>query len=117
DIDGLRFDWPEYPPYLLDDFFLDFSEPARVAAERLVFDFGRMRRDGLALYEKFHGGLTDAVLAGWLEGDGGRYALVRWMASFPGCLELFRFKAALVAELLAGFRNAMNEAGAARMEL
>src|SRR5438105_11194733 len=66
DIDGIRFDWPGYPPYLLDDFFLDFSEPARVAAERLGFDFDRMRRDGLALYEKFHGGLTDADLAGWL---------------------------------------------------
>jgi hypothetical protein len=117
DIDGIRFDWPEYPPYLLDDLFLDFCEPARQAADRLGFDFERMRRDALALYRKLHGGLTDVDLRGWLEDDGGRYALARWMMQYPGVLELARFKAALVAELLAGFRRMMNEAGAERMEL
>jgi hypothetical protein len=117
DVDGIRFDWPEYPPYLLDDFFLDFSEPARAAAKRLGFDFERMQRDTLALYQKLHGGLTDADLANWLDGDGGRYALVRWLTSYPGVLDLLRFKSALVTELLAGFRRTMNEAGAQRMEL
>jgi hypothetical protein len=41
--DGIRPDWPEYPPYLLDSAFLDFSEPAQQAAGRLGFDFERMR--------------------------------------------------------------------------
>jgi hypothetical protein len=117
DIDGIRFDWPEYPPYLLDDFFLDFSEPAKAAAQRLDFDFNRMQRDTLALYRKLQGGLTDADLHAVLDGDGGRYALVRWLGNYPGVLELLRFKAALVGELLAGFRKAMNEAGAERKEL
>ena len=117
DIDGIRFDWPEYPPYLLDDFFLDFSDSARVAARRLDFDFNRMQRDTLTLYRKLHSGLTDADLTAVLDGDGGRYALVRWMGNYPGVLELLRFKVALVVELLAGFRKAVNEAGAERMEL
>lgn len=117
DIDGIRFDWPEYPPYLLDDLFLDFSEPAKQAAGRLGFDFEQMQRDSLALYRKLHGGLTDNDLTAWLDGDGGRYSLARWMMDHPGVVELARFKAALVAELLAGFRNTMNEAGAERMEL
>ena len=116
-IDGIRFDWPEYPPYLLDDFFLDFSEPARAAAGRLGFDFAAMQRDTLALYRKLHGGLTDADLAAWSDADGGRYALVRWLTKFPGVLDLLRFKSALVAELLAGFRKTMNEVGAQQMEL
>jgi hypothetical protein len=45
EIDGIRVDWPEYPPYFLDDAFLDFSAPAREAAVRLGFDFERMRND------------------------------------------------------------------------
>jgi hypothetical protein len=117
DIDGLRFDWPEYPPYLLDDWFLDFSEPARRAAARLGFDFERMQRDALALYKKLHCGLTNRDLEAFLAGNGGRYALLRTLLDYPGVLELARFKAALVAELFAGFRRAMNEAGAQRMEL
>jgi hypothetical protein len=117
DIDGIRFDWPEYPPYLLDDLFLDFSEPAKHAATRLGFDFERMQRDALALYRKLHGGLSDADLSAWLDDDGGRYALGGWMMRYPGMLDLARFKAALAAELLAGFRRTMNEAGAERMEL
>jgi hypothetical protein len=116
-IDGIRFDWPEYPPYLLDDLFLDFSEPAKLAAGRLGFDFERMQRDSLALYQKLHGGLTDADLAASLDGDGGRYALLRWLTNYPGVLDAARFKAALVAELLAGFRRTMNEVGAERVEL
>src|SRR5262245_43429819 len=117
DIDGIRFDWPEYPPYLLDDLFLDFSEPAKYAAARLKFDFERMRRDALAVYRKLHGGLTDGDLSGWLDEDGGRYALASWLMRYPGVLDLARFKAALVAELLAGFRRTMIAAGAQRMEL
>jgi hypothetical protein len=117
DIDGIRLDWPEYPPYLLDDLFLDFSEPARQAADRLGFDYQRMQRDSLSLYRTLHGGLTDADLAAWLDDDGGRYALARWLANYPGVLDLARFKASLAAELLAGVRRTMNAAGAVRMEL
>src|SRR5262245_30131812 len=69
DIDGIRFDWPEFPPYLLDDLFLDFSEPAKQAAGRLGFDFKQMQRGSLALYHKLHGGLTDNDLAAWLDAD------------------------------------------------
>ena len=35
DLDGVRFDWPEYPPYFLDSIFLDFSDHARRAAGRM----------------------------------------------------------------------------------
>lgn len=117
DIDGIRFDWPEYPPYLLDDVFLDFSEPAKLAAARLGFDFERMRRDTDALYRKLHGGLMDDDLSALLQGDGGRYALLRGLQDFAGVLDLIRFKATLVAEMLAIFRRTMNEAGGQRMEL
>jgi hypothetical protein len=119
-IDGIRFDWPEYPPYLLDDLFLDFSDPAKRAARRLGFDFDRMQHDALALYRKLHGNLTNADLAPFLAADApptACYALLRWLTKYPGILDLLRFKATLVAELLSGFRQAMNEASAERTEL
>ncbi len=117
ELDGLRFDWPEYPPYFLDSVFLDFGDPARAAAQRLGFDFGAMRRDALALYRKLHGGLSERDLDPWSEPDGGRYALLRWVSNYPAILEWIRFKAALVDELLGGFRRTMNEAGASTMEM
>jgi hypothetical protein len=118
DLDGIRFDWPEYPPYFLDSVFLDFSDHARRAADRLGFDFESMRRDVGGLYSKLHGGLTDDDLRPWVEDDDdGRYFLLRLMSDYPGVGDWLRFKARLVEEMLAGFRRVMNEAGGNRMEM
>lgn len=118
DLDGLRVDWPEYPPYFLDSVFLDFSYHAERAAERMGFPFERMRRDVGRLYEKLHGGLTDADLIPWAEdADGGRYHLLRLLSDYPGVAAWLRFKAALVEDMIAGFRSTMNEAGGQSMEL
>ena len=118
DLTGIRYDWPEYPPYFLDSVFLDFSYHAEKAAERMGFDFERMRRGVGALYDKIHGGLSDADLMPWAEdADGGRYHLLRLLSDHPGVGSWLRFKARLVEEMIAGFRRVMNQAGAARMEL
>ena len=117
DLDGLRFDWPEYPPYFLDSVFLDFGDHARRAAGRLGFDFDSMRRDVGALYKRLHGGLQDADLAPWLEPDGGRSRLLRLLSDHPGVGDFLRFKATLVDELLGGFRRVMNEAGGERLAM
>jgi hypothetical protein len=117
EIDGLRLDWPEYPPYFLDDVFVDFGPHPEAAAERLGFDFARMRDEAGRLYRLLHGGLTDAHLAPWVEPDGGRYGLLRGLADRPGLGEWLRFKAELVEELLAGCRRVLTEAGGAEKEL
>ncbi len=118
DLTGIRYDWPEYPPYFLDSVFLDFSYHAEKAAERMGFNFERMRRDVGALYNKIHGGLTDADLKPWAEdADGGRYGLLRLMSDYPGVSSWLRFKARLVEDMIAGFRRTMNQAGAEQMEL
>jgi len=116
-IDGIRFDWPEYPPYLLDSVFLDFSEHARGAAERLGFDFERMKRDALRLYRFLHGELTNDYLHRWLGKDGGRYQVARLATDYPGWFDSLRLKATLSEELLAGFRRVMNEAGGKQVQL
>ena len=117
DIDGIRVDWPEYPPYFLDSVFLDFSHHADRAARRLGFDFELMQRDVGGLYQKLHGGLTDADLAPWTEADGGRFPLLRLMAEHPGIGQWLRFKAKLVERMLAGFREVMDDSGGEHMEL
>lgn len=110
EIHGIRLDWPEYPPYQLQDVFLDFSEPARVAAERLGFPFAKMRAEAAGLWQYLHGSATDADLDAWAEGDGGRYELLQLFSDRPLLLDVFRFKAKLAEELLAGARAALTEA-------
>ncbi|MEO7650917.1 MAG: hypothetical protein ABIZ80_10660 [Bryobacteraceae bacterium] len=116
-IDGIRVDWPEYPPYFLDDVFLDFSDPAKTAAARLGFPFEAMRRDAGDFYKLLHGRLENRHLEPWAAPDGGRSALLEGLAGRPGLLELTRFKAVLSEELLAGFRSALTSAGGAEKEL
>jgi len=117
DIDGIRVDWPEYPPYFLDDVFLDFCPHAEAAAQRLSFDFARMQSAALELYKKLHGSLKDEDLYAWAEKDAGRHRLLRLLAELPALLNWLRFKASLIEELLGSFRKTMDEAGAKRMEL
>lgn len=118
DLDGLRIDWPEYPPYFLDSVFLDFSYHAERVAERMGFPFDRMRRDMGAFYSKLHGNLTNADLEPWADdADRGRFHLLRLLSDHPGVMAWVRFKAALVEELIAGIRKVMDESGAEEMEL
>ena len=109
EIDGIRPDWPEYPQYLLDDAFLDFSPAAQRAAERLGFPFERMRKDAGELYSYVLGRLTDRDLETFLAGDGETFALLAAARKYPGFLDLCRFKAVLVDELLSGFRGALDQ--------
>lgn len=117
EIDGLRVDWPEYPPYFLDDVFLDFGPHAEAAAQRLGYDFDRMRRAAGDLYRTLHGGLRNEHLAPWAARDGGRFRLLRLLADEPALLDWLRFKAVLTTELIAGFRKAIDEAGGKKIEL
>ncbi|MBM3783067.1 MAG: hypothetical protein FJW30_01840 [Acidobacteria bacterium] len=102
EIDGIRFDWPEYPPYFLDDVFLDFNPHCGLAAQRLGFDFGRMQKAALELYQLFHGGLTNKHLERFDQKD-----LLAGLVDHPGLLDWLRFKGALVTELALRLREAI----------
>jgi len=115
-INGIRFDWPEYPPYSLDDMFVDFSDHVRVFAERHEMDFDAMQQGAQHLYTQLHGGLTDAGLAALADGDAGQF-MSRLLGDLDPILELVVLKTLLSSELLAGFRRVMNEAGAERAEM
>jgi len=105
DIDGIRYDWPEYPPYFLDDVFLDFGPHCSQVAARMGFDFSRMQQSVLELYNLLHGGLTNTHLERFLHLDGGRNALLSGLIDSPGILDWLRFKGALVSELAMRLRE------------
>ena len=117
DIDGFRVDWPEYPPYTLDGIFLDFSDHAAAAAERLGLDFQRMRDDVTALRDTCLGDLSDGVLSDMLEGDGGRHRMLQVLSARPGIADWLYLKSMLSTELLQGFRRTITAAAGPGVEL
>lgn len=115
-LDGLRFDWPEYPPYSLDDIFVDFSPHVQRFAEQEGFHFEAIRRGTRELYEKLHGGLTDDGLSAIADGDAEQFVAGK-LTELDGVMELLVLKALLVERLLAGFRRAMQEAGGGHLQM
>jgi len=109
-LDGIRYDWPEYPPYLLDDWFYDFGEHARQAAETLGFDFQAMQSSAAALYARLHGGLSNDDLRKILTANNLSDAWQTLAVDEAGIGAWLEFKATLVEQLLIRFRATMTEA-------
>ena len=107
DVDGLRHDWPEHPPYTLGDAFLDFSDHGSRMATELGFDFEAMRTAADALYERLQR-LTDADLARALDIGASGFGLASVLLREPALLEVLRFKAAVTTSFLREMREAMD---------
>ena len=109
-IDGFRLDWPEYPPYFLDALFVDYSLHARAAAKRLGYSFELMRGNARALYYRLLVQLRNRDLQRYLAGKS-------TIPEHPLLADALRFRAKLVQELLARARKALDDKGAAHMEI
>ncbi|HSG70901.1 MAG TPA: hypothetical protein VLA12_10825 [Planctomycetaceae bacterium] len=107
EIDGIRLDWPEYPPYLLNSVFLDFCDHAKQAAEERGYNFDRMRSEVGRLYDMLHGGLTDESLRQCLKDHSGPLAEA---ASSAGVSDWLRFKADLSVDFVKAVRQTIDEA-------
>lgn len=108
EIDGLRIDWPEYPPYSLDGAFFDFGPHAAAAAKRLGYDFEAIRKAAGALRTKLLGGLSPADLTRWTERDGGRFRLLQAFVDQPALRDWLAFKADLATGIVRTFREAID---------
>ncbi len=106
EIDGLRIDWPEYPPYFLDDLFLDFSEHAAGAASRAGLDFKGARANATEWYQRLHGKLTNANVEKEIEAFG----------KLRGG-EWGKLKQVMCSTLLKTAREAVDQAGGKDKEL
>jgi hypothetical protein len=107
EIDGLRHDWPEHPPYRLGDAFLDFSDNAGRAAGRLGFDFEAMRTTADELYKRLQH-LSNDDLAELADSKSIPYVIAKVLARFPGLAEFLRFKAALTTLFIKELREALD---------
>jgi len=101
-VDGFRIDWPEYPPYTLDDWFLDFSPHAKARAAMLDIDAEHLQQQALDLHQRLQRGET-ALLPGLFEN--------------PAMRDLQKLKASLVDGLLARYRAALDGVNAYDKEL
>lgn len=110
DVDGLRIDWPEYPPYSLDGAFFDFGPHAEAAAKRLGYDFAAMRAAAQGLRDKLLGNLTPRDLTLWTERDGGRFRLLQALIEDPALRAWLAFKSDLSTGIVKTFRAAIDEA-------
>lgn len=61
DVDGIRIDWPEYPPYRLDSVFLDFNPQVEQWC-RGKYDFQSIRTVVQDAYHWLHGSLSTDVI-------------------------------------------------------
>jgi hypothetical protein len=116
EVDAIRLDWPEYPPYAFRALFFDFSAPACALAQELGFDLDAMRRDAQATLDDAASGVAARALIDAIPG-GATDAALRLFASRPGLLELARFKAAITTRFLAGAAEALREASDGRIAL
>lgn len=78
-IDGIRLDWPEYPPYRLDSLFVDFCSHMTEFSENNGLALDNIRDAVARLYGLIHEGLSNedleklsesGDLRGWLESRG-----------------------------------------------
>jgi len=117
DIDGLRFDWPEYPPYFLDTAFLDFGPHAERVAEELGFDFTAMKDQVGQLYDLLNGNLRNEDLDSLVAPNTVPLLALEVTNRFPAVSDWLQFKSALSFRLLKTFRAAMDECSTKRIEL
>lgn len=116
EIDVLRLDWPEYPPYALDAVFFDFSPHALAAMRELGFDPERIRRDVAALRTRMTTGLSAADIEALVEGAE-PYALLRWLQRHPGVLDWLFAKATIVTRFIAACAETVRQASGGRIGL
>ncbi len=116
DIDVLRLDWPEYPPYSLDSLFFDFSPHARTSMASMGHDPDRLAAAAARLRTRVTTGLTARDLAVVDAGSAAEDHL-RWLDSDPAVREWLDAKAHIVSAFLSACVNTLHDASGGRIAL
>ena len=105
EINGIRIDWPEIPPYFLETVFTDFGPHVEQFAKNNDFDFESIRSMANNTCQRFFGGLTNKDLEAFTE------APELLISDLRISEERAKLKTSIVANLLQRFRDAMDAAG------
>ena len=105
DIDGIRLDWPEYPPYHAHALFFDFNPSALAVAHGLGLDVDRMQIHAGQLQDRLKNGLDNATLSQVRALDADYLALA--LADYPGVADLITLRRHLALEMLKAYRTAL----------
>jgi hypothetical protein len=116
DIDVLRIDWPEYPPYSLDSLFFDFSDHARAAMDADGYDPDRLAHAAGRLHARMTAGFSDADLAAAAAG-GGPLMLARGLVAERDIADWLSAKARIVTRFIAACAATLQEASGGRIAL
>jgi len=106
EIDGIRIDWPEIPPYFLESIFTDFGPHVEQFARANGYDFDGIRELATAAYNRFFGGLSNQDLQAYIQSPDSL------ISDLEVSEEGAQLKSMIVANLLKRFREAMDTAGA-----
>ena len=110
-ISGFRPDWPEYPCYMLDEAFQDFSPHVRRWALERGWAFDEVQREVTALYDYLHGSLRNEDLAAFASGDRGAGEGLALLRRFPGVFDWLRLKSALSVDMVSHWREILDATG------
>jgi len=116
DIDGIYLDWLEYTVYQIEDHFACFCPHCIERARATGYDWDRIRRDISTTWEWLHH-LTPTDIDRMSRAARSPGEMIAWVRDYPGWLDLLRFKADSVCALYGKIRAAMDNDGAAAMEL
>ncbi len=109
DVEGIRIDWPEYPPYKLDSVFLDFnSQVARFCDNDEAFDELRGLVD--KAYQWCHGQLNTNTVIQMTNVEGLKQELRR-EGLLEGLQHWLQLKQDLVTNYICEIRKAMDSNG------
>ncbi len=115
-IDVLRLDWPEYPPYSLDSLFFDFSPDARAAMAAMGHDQDRLAAAAARLRTRVTTGLTAQDLAAVSAGSQADDYL-RWLDCDPAVRDWLDAKAGIVTAFVSACVGTLRDAAGGRITL
>lgn len=106
----LRIDWPEFPCYTLPEAFQGFGPHVRNWVRRRGGEYDAVRSDVAAFWRHLHGELTNRELEPFAEEGSSAFHHARSLLRWRGVAEWLRWKAALSADLVRDWRDALDAA-------